>query len=86
MKKIVALCQPFFAHQILVFGDDAQVEKSIKVSAKECADTIAALTKETNTFDVCIKGSKKYTTKIAQDVQNIAATKYNNNKINIELI
>ena len=82
MKKIVALCQPFFAHQILVFGDDAQVEKSIKVSAKECADTIAALTKETNTFEV----SKKYTTKIAQDVQNIAATKYNNTKINIELI
>ena len=85
MKKIVTVIKPFTLKQNVYVYEDNDVIDVTQVNLKELEDLIIAKAEEFDITDVTLVGAKKFSTGIKKKIQENEISKYNTNKLNIEI-
>ena len=86
MKKIVSVIKPFTYNQnVFVYEDGNKIETTI-TNLDNLSNTLFELIDKYNTNEINLIGNLKFSTGIKEKMENAEMTKYNDNKINIELI
>ena len=85
MKKIVTVIKPFTLKQNVYVYEDNDVIDITQVNLKELEDLIIAKAEEFDITDVTLVGAKKFSTGIKKKIQENEISKYNTNKLNIEI-
>lgn len=86
MKKIVSVIKPFTYNQnVFVYEDGNKIETTI-TNLDNLSNTLFELIDKYNTNEINLIGNLKFSKGIKEKIENAEMTKYNDNKINIELI
>ena len=86
MKKIVSVIKPFTYNQnVFVYEDGNKIETTI-ANLDNLSNTLFELIDKYNTNEINLIGNLKFSKGIKEKIENAEMTKYNDNKINIELI
>lgn len=86
MKKIVSVIKPFTYNQnVFVYEDGNKIETTI-TNLDNLSNTLFELIDKYNTNEINLVGNLKFSKGIKEKIENAEMTKYNDNKINIELI
>lgn len=86
MKKIVSVIKPFTYNQnVFVYEDGNKIETTI-TNLDNLSNTLFELIDKYNTNEVNLIGNLKFSKGIKEKIENAEITKYNDKKINIELI
>ena len=86
MKKIVSVIKPFTYNQnVFVYEDGNKIETTI-TNLDNLSNTLFELIDKYNTNEINLIGNLKFSKGKKEKIENAEMTKYNDNKINIELI
>ncbi len=86
MKKIVSVIKPFTYNQnVFVYEDGNKIETTI-TNLDNLSNTLFELIDKYNTNEINLIGNLKFSKGIKEKIENAEITKYNDKKINIELI
>ena len=86
MKKIVSVIKPFTYNQnVFVYENGNKIETTI-TNLDNLSNTLFELIDKYNTNEINLIGNLKFSKGIKEKIENAEMTKYNDNKINIELI
>lgn len=86
MKKIVSVIKPFTYNQnVFVYEDGNKIETTI-TNLDNLSNTLFELIDKYNINEINLIGNLKFSKGIKEKIENAEMTKYNDNKINIELI
>jgi hypothetical protein len=86
MRKIVGLIKPFDLKQNLYVYEDGNKIESASPQLDNINNTIFALADKYNIVQVDLVGPKQYIRGLTKKLQEAEMAKYNENKININII
>ena len=86
MKKIVSVIKPFVINQNVFVYEDGNKIDVLFSPLEEIQNLIVNTATQYEITDVELIGSKKYLNGIANKIKEVELTKYNENKLNINII
>lgn len=86
MKKIVSVIKPFTYNQNVFVYEDGNKIETTTTNLDNLSNTLFELIDKYNTNEINLIGNLKFSKGIKEKIENAEMTKYNDNKINIELI
>ncbi len=86
MKKIVSVLKPFtFQQNIFIYEDGVRIDNLIS-NWDTLQEDILYIALKNNINEINLLGSNTYSEKIKEKIKELELTKYNENKLNINLI
>ena len=86
MKKIVSVLKPFtFQQNIFIYEDGVRINNLIS-NWDTLQEDILYIALKNNINEINLLGSNTYSEKIKEKIKELELTKYNENKLNINLI
>lgn len=86
MKKIIGIIHPFDIKQTLYVYQDGNKIDAKQISINEIPETIIALSRIYEAYQVDLSGAKHYAKGIVKQIQQLEFTKYQENKLDIKII
>ena len=86
MKKIIAMVRPFDAQQILMVYEDGNKIDMIQTSIADFNESLFALSEKYEVYQLDMTGPKKYIKGLEKQIKEAEMTKYEINKIEINII
>ena len=86
MKKIIGIVRPFDTTQTFYVYEDGNKINIMSIPIEQMENHILNLCEQYEITQVDLTGPKQYIKGIQERVQKAELTKYNNNKININII
>ena len=86
MKKIIAMVRPFDAQQILMVYEDGNKIDMIQTSIADFNESLFALSEKHEVYQLDMTGPKKYIKGLEKQIKEAEMTKYEINKIEINII
>ena len=86
MKKIITVLRPFDLEQVLMVYEDGNKIDVVKTTIEDLYPSIFALMEKHDTYQLDLVGPKSYTKGLKNQIETAAITKYESNKIEINII
>ena len=86
MKKIIGIIHPFDVNQTLYVYQDGNKIDAKQVEIDWLPETIVALSRIYETYQVDLSGAKHYAKGLVKQIQQLEFTKYQENKLDIKII
>ncbi len=86
MKKIIAMVRPFDAQQILMVYEDGNKIDMIQTSIADFNESLFALSEKHEVYQLDMTGPKKYIKGLEKQIKEAEMTKYETNKIEVNII
>lgn len=86
MKKIITVLRPFDLEQVLMVYEDGNKIDVVKTTIEDLYPSVFALMEKHESYQLDLVGPKSYAKGLKNQIEEAAITKYETNKIEVNII
>ena len=86
MKKIITVLRPFDLEQVLMVYEDGNKIDVVKTTIEDLYPSVFALMEKHESYQLDLVGPKSYAKGLKNQIEEVAMTKYETNKIEVNII